>query len=286
MPRVLVCGAGGFIGRAIATQLRSAGLDVLAPRSHELDFTQLANAPDWLAHLQGVHAVVNAVGVLRESRRRPMDLVHHRAPAALFDACAQLGVRRVVQVSALGIEASMTLYGRSKHAADEHLHALRDAGRLDATVLRPSIVFGPEGVSSQLFMRLARLPLRVLPAVALRARAQPVAVGDLANAVAQLLAMPAPPARLSAVGPRALSLADFIAALRQQLGHGPARTIALPDTPSRWSARLGDCIPAQPWCSETLNLLQTDNVDDVEPFSAVLGRPPRAPETLLEATWG
>ena len=285
MTRVLVCGAGGFIGRAIAAQLRSAGFDVIAPRSHELDFARLLNAAEWLPHLQGVDAVVNAVGVLRDSRHRPMDAIHHRAPAALFDACAQLGVRRVVQISALGIDASTTRYGSTKRAADEHLLALRNAGRLNATVVRPSIVFGRDGVSSQLFMRLARLPLLVLPAAALRSRVQPVAVGDLADAIARLLAMPEPPARLSAVGPRALTLAEFIGTLRQQLGHNAARAFALPDTPSRWSARLGDCVPVQPWCSETLNLLWTDNIDGAGPFAALLGRAATAPEALVEVAW-
>ncbi|MBV8379266.1 MAG: NAD-dependent epimerase/dehydratase family protein [Paucibacter sp.] len=284
MPKVLVCGVGGFIGHHIAAQLESAGFEVIAPRSSELDFGRMLEARAWLPRLKGVDAVVNAVGVLRDSPRRPMEIVHHRAPAALFDACAQAGVRRIVQVSALGIDNSTTLYGRSKRAADEHLLALQEREHLDATVLRPSIVFGRGGVSSQLFVRLARLPLLVLPAAALRARVQPVAVDDLAEGVVRLLGAPQP-ARLSAVGPRALTLADFIASLRQQLGHGAARVLALPDAPSRWSARLGDCVPVQPWCSETLNLLQTDNVDEAAAFAAVLGRSAIAPEHLMERAW-
>ena len=282
MDKILICGAGGFIGQRIVSELRMAGHGVIEGRSREMDFSSKLDPAAWLPHLQGVDAVVNAVGVLRDSRRRPMEAIHHQAPVALFEACAQAGVRRVIQISALGIADSDTLYARSKRAADQALLAL--LGRLDATVLRPSIVFGHGGASTSLFMNLARLPLLVLPAAALRARVQPIALQDLARGVAQLLARTGP-SPLSAVGPRALTLAEFIATLRQQLGHIPARVIALPDAPSRWSARLGDCVPGQPWCSETLDLLQRDNADDATPFEAVLGRAPVAPEHLVAQAW-
>ena len=284
MSKMLVLGAGGFVGRAIAARLSDSGHEVVEGRSAEFDFTTLLKPADWLPHLAGVDAVVNAVGVLRDSTRRPMEAVHEHAPIALFEACAKAGVRRVVQISALGIAGSDTLYARSKRAADEHLLALREQGRLDATVLRPSIVFGRGGASSQLFMNLARLPLLLLPGAALRALVQPIAVQDLAETVARLVDTPGP-ALLSVVGPRALTLADFIAVLRAQRGHRPARVIALPDAPSRWSARLGDHIPMQPWCSETLNLLQSDNADDAAPISALMGRAGIAPEDLLRLAW-
>jgi len=284
MSKVLVCGAGGFIGREIVRHLRAAGHSVVEGRSRELDFARMTEPAAWLPHLQGVDAVVNAVGVLRDSLRRPMEAVHHRAPAALFEACAQAGVRRVIQISALGIADSETLYARSKLAAEEALVALHAQGRLAGTVVRPSIVFGRGGSSSQLFMTLARLPLVVLPAAALRAQVQPLAVQDLALAVARLISETGP-AMLSAVGPRAMTLADFIATLRQQLGRPAAHVLALPDAPSRWSARLGDCVPGQPWCSETLDLLQRDNADAAESFATALGQAPIATEHLVEQAW-
>jgi uncharacterized protein YbjT (DUF2867 family) len=284
--KILVLGASGFIGRAICGRLRAAGHEVLEARSAEFDLSRLLDPADWLPRLQGVDAVVNAAGVLRDSRRRPMQAIHTQAPIALFEACAQAGLRRVVQVSALGIHASETLYARSKRTADARLLNLREQGLLDATVLRPSIVFGRGGVSSRLFLRLAHLPLLVLPAAALRTLVQPVAVQDLAEGVLRLIEREEPcPALLSAVGPQALTLARFIAALRVQLGHGPARALALPDAPSRWSARLGDHLPMQPWCSETQNLLQQDNADAAAPFATLLGRSAIAPVHLLEQAW-
>ncbi|XHS77881.1 NAD-dependent epimerase/dehydratase family protein [Burkholderiaceae bacterium UC74_6] len=284
--KVLVCGAGGFIGRALCQALRAAGHEVIEGRSSGYDFTQLLAAADWAPRLQGVDAVVNAVGVLRDSAKRPMELVHSGAPIALFEACAQAGVRRVVQVSALGVVGNSTQYAQTKIAADQSLLALHEAGQLRASVVRPSIVYGRGGASSQLFMNLARLPLLVLPGAALRAKVQPVAATDLAAAVVNLLRPQADaPALVSAVGPRPLSLSDFIGSLRAQLGHGMARLVSLPEWASRWSARVGDHLPMQPWCSESLALLQQDNADDPAPFAALLGRPAIAPEDLVRLAW-
>lgn len=286
MSRVLLCGSRGFIGRHIAAQLRAQGHEVLESHRLGIDFSRDLAPADWRPRLAGLDAVVNAVGVLRSSAARPMEAVHHRAPAALFEACAEQGLRRVIHVSALGIEGSATEYARSKRAGDAVLLSLREQGRLDGCVLRPSIVFGRGGASSRMFMQLARLPLLVLPAAALRARVQPVAVQDLAQVCARLLAAHPPgPALLHAVGPRALTLAEFVAVLRRADGAGPARVLALPDWLSRASARAGDHLPMQPWCRETLALLQQDNVADAAPFQAWLERPPIAPEQLRELAW-
>ena len=119
---VWLLGASGFVGRHVAQALRDAGHTLVSrPR---VDMARVTVAADWLPYLSGVDAAVNTVGVLRDSRRCPIWPTHASGPQALFDACAQAGVRRVVQVSALGIEGNPTAYARSKRAADEHLLAL------------------------------------------------------------------------------------------------------------------------------------------------------------------
>lgn len=281
---VLVCGASGFVGRRIVRALREAGLSVTAGDSRTQDFQRDLSPEVWLPRVTGFDAVVNAVGLLRDTPRRRLETVHHEAPAALFEACARAGVARVIQVSANGVAHSPTRYATTKRAADEALLRLRAQGRLDATVLRPSIVFGRGGASAALFMNLARLPLLVLPRAAVQARVQPVAVQDVAQAVLRLV-QDGGPELVTAVGPRALSLSAFIGELRRQLGHAPARVLPLPDTPSRWSARLGDLISAQPWSSEALALLEQDNIGDAAAFERVLGRPAVPVERFVEAAW-
>lgn len=281
---ILLCGASGFLGRSIARSLRAAGHHVVEGRSSEMNFSTDHDPRVWLPRLANVDAVVNAVGILRDTPRRKLDAIHHRAPAALFEACAQAGVKRVVQISANGVAQSATRYATTKRAADDALLRLRAAGQLNGSVLRPSLIFGRGGASTALFMMLARLPVLVLPGAAVQARVQPVAVPDVAHAVLRLLEDGGPEV-VTAVGPTALTLAGYLAELRRQLGHGRALVVPLPEAPSRWSARLGDAVRGQPWSSEALALLQQENVGDADAFARVLGRPAIPLDRFLEAAW-
>jgi uncharacterized protein YbjT (DUF2867 family) len=290
--RVLVCGARGFIGARVAVALQQAGHEVLRgvrtpamgrADERQVDFVHWRQPEPWRTALTGADAVINTVGVLRDSRQQPMQAIHAEAPEALFEACARQGVRRVIHVSALGIEGNPTLYARSKLAAEAALLDRVQAGRLDGVVLRPSIVFGEGGDSSRLFTLLARLPLLCLPSPVMRAQVQPIAVGELAQGVSRLLAPEGTGVQglLNVVGPQPLTLAEFIASLRRQMGHGGARVLPLPDLLTRWSARLGDELPWAPWCTETLSLLAQDNVAAASAFEQLLGRAATAPDHLL-----
>ena len=290
---VLVCGARGFVGRATCDALRRRGHRVVAtassptgPEAVAVDFVRDIDPTAWAGRLSGIDAVVNAVGVLRDSRRRPIAAVHDHVPRALFEACAQAGVRRVVQVSALGIAGSPTAYARTKLAAENALLAHVDGGRLDGVVVRPSVVFGRGGASTRLFLALARLPALLLPGAVRRARVQPVAVGELAEVLAHLVDAQLTATRvLAAVGPAPVALGDFIASLRAQAGRAPARVGTLADTLARWSARAGDVVAVSPWCSQSLALLDGDNVADPAPFERALGRRPTPFDGLLASAF-
>ena len=292
--RVLVCGAQGFIGRHLVRHLLQAGFVVRAgvragrpernpctlPAGVEpcpMDYTHDTRPEAWQARLAGCEAVVNAVGLLQEQPGQAMQAVHHEGPAALFRACADGGVHRVLQVSALMPPDSRTRYALSKRQAEAALLALRAEGRLDACVLRPSIVFGKGGASTALLQRLARLPWLPWPAQAVTPRVQPIPVEELAATCLRLLdaAPPLPPA-LDLVGPEVFTLPAFIARLRAAQGLAPARLLVLPPALGTASARLGDLCPRQPWGSETLALLGADNTADPGPLATVLGRMPRS----------
>lgn len=282
--RVLICGGTGFLGRHIVNALTLLDHDPVVRSRHSqppLDFSSCTSADAWLEHLSGVDAVINAVGALRDQPGQDLQTLHSLAPIALFDACVQAGVRRVVQVSALGAGQSGTRYASTKRAADEHLLALGQQGLLKPVVVRPSIIFGAGGASSQLFLNLAKLPVLLLPQIMRSRRIQPVAVRDLAQVLAHMATSDAPEGLVEVGGPEPLSTEAFIASLRAQMGHGPASVHPLPDWMSKASARLGDQISAMPWCSETMALLENDNVTDPHTLTALLGHAPTAPGAML-----
>ena len=147
--RVLVTGAGGFIGAHIVAELARAGHDVVravrgpagdSPNTIACDMATDTRVEDWLPRLQGIDAVVNAAGILRESGRNRFDSVHRDSPCALFRACEQAGVHRVVQISALGNPEDADFI-RSKHEGDRVLSSLS----LDWTIVRPSVVYAASG---------------------------------------------------------------------------------------------------------------------------------------------
>lgn len=115
---ILLTGASGFIGTRLARALAAAGHVVLearrdagrGPEQVQADFTRDLDVSAWLPKLSGVDAVINAVGILRERGEQTFERIHTLAPKALFGACVAAGVRRIVQISALGADTGTTRY--------------------------------------------------------------------------------------------------------------------------------------------------------------------------------
>jgi nucleoside-diphosphate-sugar epimerase len=288
---VLVCGANGFIGSRIAAAVLKAGHSVTCGSASRLrtdlphlamDYSRDTEVATWLPRLSGFDTVINAIGVLRDSARRPMQAVHTAAPAALFAACAQAGVRRIVQISALGIGSNdsdnPTQYARTKRAAEAALKALPANGP-SWIALRPSVVLGQGGDATKLFRTLAALPVLAMPGPALDARLQPLYVEDLACAVA-VLADPESTSRgvVEVGGAREMTLTELIATLRtarRGATPGGARVLRLPAWIGVLSSRAGDFVPGLPWCTDTRVMLEIDNVASNAPLRAWLGTEPR-----------
>ncbi len=270
--KVLLTGADGFIGRRVNMALRAAGHEVVpASRAHGVDFNRMREPSTWRPRLEGVEAAINAVGIIAESRGQRFAALHLEAPAALFRACVEGGVRRVIQISALGADArAFTAYQRSKLAADEVLRSLP----LEWFVLRPSLVYGPGGRSAALFERLASLP--VVPLVGGGAqRIQPVHIDDVAAAVLACLTASPPGRTIDVVGPEAMTFAEWLRRLRARRGVRPARALRVPLGLALGAARVArHVVPLlQP---DNLRMLEAGNTADVQPLAHLLGRMPHA----------
>jgi nucleoside-diphosphate-sugar epimerase len=185
------------LANTLQTALQRAGHTVhggVSPRSRTLlpgqvpmDFAHDTTAAAWLPRLAGHRRRGQRRGRAARHARAPHRRRAPHTPIALFDACAQAGVQRVVHISALGIDGSNTRYAQTKRAAEAHLQTLAAQAKLRPAILRPSVVYGKGGDSSALFMNLARLPVALFPGPMLTARVQPVSVHDLAAAVVALL---------------------------------------------------------------------------------------------------
>lgn len=287
---IFLTGASGFIGRHLTDALQAQGHDLIVAsrkpghadrpglREVAADFSRDIEPAAWLPRLVGVDVVINAVGILRESPAQSFDLLHERAPRALFAACAEAGIRLVIQLSALGADQHATSrYHLSKKAADDDLRGLG----LPAVILQPSLVYGADGASAALFATLASLPLVVLPGGG-RQGVQPVHVDDLCALVLAVLAAPPASVRtVTVVGPQPTTLRAMLAGLRAGMGLGRLHVVPLPMPLARMVASAGTLLPGSLLDTETLSMLERGNTGEVADMAALLGYAPRPPSMFI-----
>jgi NADH dehydrogenase len=197
---VTVFGGAGFLGRHLVRALLKRGWRVRAAvrRPDLAGHLQPLGMIGWVQPVQanlryrwsvdravtGADAVVNLVAILNESGRQRFDAVHAFGARAVAEATRKAGIDKLIHVSAIGADPqSNSAYGRSKAAGEAAVFETMP----EATVFRPSIMFGPE---DHFFNRFAGLA-RILPALPLfgggHTRFEPVFVGDVASAIADAI---------------------------------------------------------------------------------------------------
>jgi len=272
---VVLIGGTGFIGQHLAARLSDDGVGVLVPVRHYESAKQLTMLPGVDVDVANIHddavlrkllagrdAVINLVGVLHGGHGQPYGEgfrhLHVELPRRIAAACADAGVARYLHMSALGASTSSpSMYGRSK--ADGEL-AARSQPAVAATVLRPSVVFGPGDHFLTMFARLQRhLPL--VPLASSRARFQPVYVGDVAAAFSIALARPdLRGATIELGGPAVYTLGELVRLAGRFAGR-ERHVVGLPDWAARLQARLFELLPGDPLVSrDNLDSMLVDNV--------------------------
>ena len=268
---VTVFGGGGFIGRYVCEFLMKSGARVRVaqrdPRQAYIiqplgqvgqfgyERADLGNRDSVRNAIHGATAVVNLCGAFGSKMRA----VHVDGARNVAEVAAELGARSLVQVSAIGASfEAQSAYGRTKAEGEE---AVRKAFPL-ATIVRPSLVFGPEDGLTNRFAAMARLP--VLPVIASRRNFQPVYVRDLGKAIAMAAL---DPQRFGGQtyeigGPQVMSMVELHRAILEITGQTPDLT-PVPDFAGNLLSRLG-WLPGAPLTRDQWLMLQRDNVPSGE----------------------
>jgi uncharacterized protein YbjT (DUF2867 family) len=252
--RILVIGASGLIGSAVSARLAADGHEVIGASRHPpatdpahvrhvaLDLARVA-ASDFIPFLEGVAAVVNCAGTLQDAPGESTQGVHHHGVGALIEACARQGVRRLVHLSAVGVEREASPFSASKHAGE----ALIVASSLEWVILRPSVVIGRSAYGGSALMRgLAALPIQ--PVMTGTGPLQLVWLDDVVQTILFFLHPEAATRQVvDLVGPRTWSFSDAVRILRRWMRWPDAKTFTLPQWASLLSYRLGDAVSALGW---------------------------------------
>ena len=264
---VTVFGGGGFIGRYVTEFLLRSGVRVrIAQRNPrqayiiqplaqvgQFGFVQadLTKPESVRRAVRGATAVINLCGVFGAKMRG----VHVDGPRNLAAAAREAGVKALVHVSAIGASVnSPSAYGRTKAEGEA---AVREAFP-DATVIRPSLVFGSEDELTNRFAGMARLPL--LPVIAAKRNFQPVYVRDLGQAIATAALEPRRFAgrTYEIGGPQVMSMVDLNRAILKLTDQKPD-LMPVPDLFGNLLSYLG-FLPGAPLTRDQWLMLQRDNV--------------------------
>ena len=294
--QVTVFGGSGFVGRAIVRALAQEGLRVrVACRRIELAErtktagdvgqvtvmrTNLRNVRSVAAAVAGSQAVVNAVGIPFQRGRQRYQTVHVEGARAIADAAKAAGAQRLVHMSGIGADQrnSTNKYVRSKVDAEDAIIA----GFESATILRPSVVFGPEDA---MFNRMAQIAAKApfVPVVGSgTAKVQPVFVGDVGAAVAAVLKRPETAKTVFELGgPRVYTYREIAALVLREIARDKP-IIGVPAGLMKIAGFFAEFLPVPPLTHDQVDLLVTDNVARPgAPGLAALGITPTAAEAIL-----
>jgi NADH dehydrogenase len=313
---VTVFGGSGFVGRHLINMLADDGWRVrvavrdpegakfLKPLGELGQIVPVAadvTKPDSVAAaVENASVVVNLVGVLTEKGKATFQAIHAEGAATVAAAAKAAGAGRFLHMSALGADKdSPSRYARSKADGEERVRAAFP----EATIFRPSVIFGPEDEFYNMFGAMARaLPVLVYfakdaPGVRLEAgrpvldvfgaggpRFQPVYVGDVADAMMRVIADPAQAGKTFELGgPRVYSMREIMQQVAAET-HRKRPVLPLPLWVAKVQAKVLQFLPNPPLTPDQIRLMEQDNVlSGAFPGLKDLGIEPELTDAILPA---
>lgn len=293
---ICVLGGTGFVGTELVTRLVDEGhavrvptrrlalgnhlkvlptLELLARNIHE---------PRILAQLfEGMDVIINLVGILNESGRSTFRSVHTELAAKVVETMRTQRVPRLLHMSSLcaGTQAP-SQYLRTKGEAEA---LVRAAPAIDATVFRPSVIFGPRDSLTNRFTRLLRMSGGFLPLARPHARFAPIYVYDVVEAFVRALDEHDTAGKsYDLCGPDVMTLEELVRLTATTAGLR-CHILPLPDFVARLQAFVMDFVPGKPFSTDNYRSLTVDSVCQTS-GCASLGIQPARMEAVLPGYLG
>jgi len=282
--KIAVTGATGFVGGFVVNELLRRGheIRVLVRRVDEARSrfnrpvpaveASVSDPAALEAGFAGGDAVVHLVGIINESEGCSFDAVHRQGTENVVASMKKAGIRRLVHMSAMGSSPDApSEYGRTKAAGEE---AVRRSG-LDATIFRPSILFGPGDGFVTLLAKIVRGNPGFIPVIGPgTVRFMPVSVREVAAFFADALEKPDASGKTFEVGgPQTLAMNEIYREIAGALGKPRKPLVHFPLWYGRILAAAMAVLPNPPLTTDQLRSLSQDNVADTSATAAVLGSP-------------
>jgi len=287
---IVILGATGFVGRALVRRLQQDGhsvtvlsrnlnahlLRLLPPTVKQIN-TDVYDLEKLQHAIKDADAVINLVGILNEKgdNGRGFHHAHVELTQTLIQACKNMGVNRLLQMSSLNAGRGESYYLKSRGEAEQ---AVKQSG-LAWTIFEPSVIFG---IGDGLFTRFGQL-LKLAPVMPLAradAKFAPVYIGDVVQAFRQAIGDKKTVGEVYELyGDEVFTLKEIVRMSARQLGLKTI-IIPLPDILGRLQAMIFDFVPGKPFSSDNFRSLLTDSVGGVDGLYRLNIRPTRVQEIL------
>ena len=290
---ICVLGGTGFVGTELVTRLADAGHVVRVPTRHithglhlrvlptvELVVANVHSAGTLGQLFSGMDVVVNLVGILNEGGGRgSFRGAHSELAGKVIEAMRATRITRLLHMSALGAGAQApSRYLRSKGEAEALVRV--SAATLNATLFRPSVIFGPRDSLTNRFAGLLRLSRGVLPLARPHARFAPVYVHDVVESFVRALNnRDARGKSYELCGPDVMTLEELVRITANAAGL-PCHVIGLPNFIAWMQAAVMNFLPGKPFSTDNFRSLSVDSVCKQDGCAA-LGIVPKRMEAVI-----
>lgn len=268
--KIFIAGGTGFVGGHVTHELLQRGYQMrllvhrrgAAPELAEQVEGDVARPESFERGADGCDAMINLVGIIREfpAKGVTFERLHVQATANMLAAAKKAGIRRYVQMSALGTRPdAVSSYHKTKFRAEE---LVRNSG-LEWTILRPSLIFGPKDAFIAMLARQLRLA-PVMPVIGSGAyRLQPIHAADVARCFAQALEMPATIGQCYELcGNDRLTYVDLLDVVAAAMGRTAPLKPRLPLGVMKLVIPTMQAIPQFPITMDQLQMLVEENICD------------------------